>query len=204
MQRESEGKNLGEQLKVPIMIIGAFLLAIWAVEIVDLLFFRSGLDSFGIRPRTLNGLLGIIWAPFLHGGFAHLIANTGPILVLGLILLASRPLPQFFKLTGLIMLIGGLGTWLFAPRFSVHIGASGLIFGYFAFLLLSAYFERSCRNIMIAVIVLFLYSGIIWGVLPQGNGISWQTHLFGFIGGGFAAYLFADRKNGIDIRIREE
>jgi len=204
MQQETTGQSIGEQLKVPVMVIGVFILTIWGLEIIDLLLFRGGLDGFGIRPRTIDGLWGILWAPLLHGGFGHLLANTGPLLVMGLILLASRPLSQFFTLSGIIVLVGGLGTWLIAPRFTVHIGASGLIFGYFAFLLLSAYFERSCRNILLAVVILFLYSGIIWGVLPQGNGISWQTHLFGFIGGGAAAYLLADRSNGIEIKIGEE
>jgi membrane associated rhomboid family serine protease len=194
-----EEKQLSAQLRVSIIIIGGFILIIWGIEILDYLLFRGALDSYGIQPRAIDGLWGILWAPFLHGGFGHLLANTGPLLVMGLILLASRPLPQFFTLSGLIVIISGLGTWLIGPRFSVHIGASGLVFGYFAFLLLSAYFERSCRNILIAVLVLFLYSGIIWGVLPQANGISWQTHLFGFIGGGFAAYLFAQRDDGIGI-----
>ena len=134
------------------------------------------------------GLWGILWAPFLHRGFQHLIANTGPILILGSIILLSRPLRDFFTVTIIVVFVGGLGTWLIGPTDSVHLGASGLIFGYFGFLLLSAYFERSCRSIAIALVVLLLYSGIIWGVLPQGNGISWQTHLFGFVGGWIAAY----------------
>jgi membrane associated rhomboid family serine protease len=86
------------------------------------------------------------------------------------------------------VIISGLGIWLIAPSNTVHLGASGLIFGYFGYLLLRSYFERSLSSILWSVLVLFLYGGMIWGVLPQQVGISWQSHLFGFIGGGLAAY----------------
>ena len=193
MENRSPQSDLWAQLRVPLTILGSFILLIWAIEIVDQLIFRGALDSFGVRPRTITGLWGILWAPFLHGGFRHLLANTGPILILGSIVMFSRPLKDFFAISFIVVIIGGLGTWLIGPRLSVHLGASGLIFGYFGFLLLSAYFERSCRAIAIALVVLLLYSGIIWGVLPQSGGISWQTHLFGFIGGGISAYFLSQR-----------
>ena len=195
MNERSSQTDLWAQLKTPLSIIGGFIVLIWGIEIIDQFIFSGALDSFGVRPRTITGLWGILWAPFLHGGFRHLIANTGPILILGTIVMLSRPLRDFFFISFLVVLIGGFGAWLIGPRFSVHLGASGLIFGYFGFLLLSAYFERSCRAIVIALVVLLLYSGIIWGVLPQGGGISWQTHLFGFVGGGTAAYLISQRNN---------
>ena len=204
MQERQTQTDLWQQLKTPLSIIGGFILLLWFIEIVDQLLFGGSLDGFGVRPRTLTGLWGILWAPFLHGGFQHLIANTGPILILGSIVMVSRRLRDFFAITFIIVLIGGLGTWLIGPRFSVHLGASGLIFGYFGFLLLSAYFERSCRSIVIALVVLLLYSGIIWGVLPQGGGISWQTHLFGFIGGGTAAYLLSQQEERLVITIHDD
>ncbi|MAT99963.1 MAG: rhomboid family intramembrane serine protease [Anaerolineaceae bacterium] len=196
--------DLWSQLQVPLKVIGGFIVLLWILEIVDQFIFSGGLDSFGVRPRTITGLWGILWAPFLHGGFRHLFANTGPILVLGSIVMLSRPLRDFFKISFIVIIISGLGTWLIAPRGQVHLGASGLIFGYFGFLLLSAYFERSCRAIVIALVVLLLYSGIIWGALPQGNGISWQTHLFGFIGGGVSAYLIYQQKNNFDMIVPNE
>lgn len=196
--------DLWSQLQTPLTIIGGFIVLLWVIEIADQLIFGGGLDSFGVRPRTITGLWGILWAPFLHGGFRHLIANTGPLLILGSIVMLSRPLRDFFKVSFIVTIIGGLGTWLIAPMGQVHLGASGLIFGYFGFLLLSAYFERSCRAIVIALIVLLLYSGIIWGALPQGNGISWQTHLFGFIGGGMSAYLIYHQNSKPDIIVRNE
>lgn len=203
MQDTNTHPDLWQQLKTPLTIVGGFVLLLWLIEGVDLLIFGGSLDAFGVRPRTLTGLWGILWAPFLHGGFRHLIANTGPLLILGSIVMISRRLRDFFLITFIVALVGGLGAWLIGPRFSVHLGASGLIFGYFGFLVLAAYFERSCRAIVIALVVLLLYSGIIWGVLPQGGGISWQTHLFGFIGGGLAAYLLGQRNNGIPIKVHD-
>ena len=204
MEERQTQLDLWQQLKKPLSIIGGFVLLLWALEIVDQLLFSGALDSFGVRPRTVSGLWGILWAPFLHGGFQHLLANTGPILILGSIVMLSRPLHDFFTVTFLVILIGGIGTWLIGPRFSVHLGASGLIFGYFGFLLLSAYFERSCRSIVLAMVVLLLYSGIIWGVLPQGGGISWQTHLFGFIGGGVAAYVVGQQEDRLIITVHDD
>jgi membrane associated rhomboid family serine protease len=195
--------DLWQQLKTPLVIICGFVILLWLIEAVDQLIFGGALDSFGVRPRTLSGLWGILWAPFLHGGFRHLLANTGPIIILGSIVMLSRRLRDFFFISFMVILVGGLGAWLIGPRLSVHLGASGLIFGYFGFLLLAAYFERSCRAIVIAIVVLLLYSGIIWGVLPQGGGISWQTHLFGFIGGGLAAYLLSQRQNGLSITVHD-
>lgn len=201
--QERKNQTSLQQLKTPLMIIGGFVVLLWIIEGVDQLVFNGALDGFGVRPRTLSGLWGILWAPFLHGGFRHLLANTGPLLILGSIVMLSRRLRDFFFISFVIVVVGGLGAWLIGPRFSVHLGASGLIFGYFGFLLLSAYFERSCRAIAIAVLVLLLYSGIIWGVLPQGGGISWQTHLFGFLGGGLAAYLLSQRQESVPITIHD-
>lgn len=203
MQDRNSQTNLPQQLKTPLLIIGGFVALLWLIEGIDQIVFGGGMDSLGVRPRTLSGLWGILWAPFLHGGFRHLLANTGPLLILGSIVMVSRRLRDFFLISFIVVLVGGLGAWLIGPRFSVHLGASGLIFGYFGFLLLAAYFERSCRAIAIALVVLLLYSGIIWGVLPQGGGISWQTHLFGFLGGGLSAYLLSQRENGLTITVHD-
>ena len=149
MQETNSQTALWQQLKTPLSILGGFVLLLWLIEIADQLIFGGALDSFGVRPRTLTGLWGILWAPFLHGSFQHLIANSGPLLVLGSIVMISRRLRDFFLVSFIVVLVGGLGAWLIGPRFSVHLGASGLIFGYFGFLVLAAYFERSCRAIAI-------------------------------------------------------
>lgn len=200
MRANKQMTDLWERAKTPLAVLGGFIFLLWFLEFVDWLVFNGALDGYGIKPRTTNGLVGIFYAPFLHGGFGHLIANTMPILILGGLILISRGLKDFFIVTGLVMIVSGLGTWLIGPSFSVHIGASGLVFGYFGFLLLMAYFERSCRAIVVAGVVLFVYGGLIWGILPRGDGISWQSHLFGLVGGFLAAYLLG--KNQPDQSVR--
>lgn len=192
MQTNERLSNVWERAKVPMAVLGGFIFLLWFLEIVDWLIFDGALDGYGVKPRTVNGLFGILYAPLLHGGFGHLMANTMPILILGGLIIVSRGLKQFFIVTGIVMIVGGLGTWLIGPSFSVHIGASGLVFGYFGFLLLMAYFERSCQAIVVAVVVVFIYGGLIWGILPRGDGISWQSHLFGMAGGILAAYLLGN------------
>lgn len=196
MQNNERVKAIGRDLKLQAQILVGFVLIIWVIEIVDYLLLNSSLDALGIRPRTPAGLSGILFAPFLHRGFAHVAANTFPFLVLGwLVMLGS--LQQFFLVTAMTMLMSGLGTWLIGPSNTVHVGASGLIFGYTGFLLFSGYFERSCRAITWAILVFLLYGGTVLGILPQDGNISWQVHLFGFIAGGIAAYLLASRRMSV-------
>jgi membrane associated rhomboid family serine protease len=150
----------------------------------------------GVWPRTAVGLWGILLAPVLHAGFGHVMANTVPFLVLGWFVMVRR-MRDFFIVSVITILISGLGIWLIAPANTVHLGASGLIFGYFGYLLLRGYFERSLSSIFWSILVLFLYGGMIWGVLPQRIGVSWQSHLFGFIGGGLAAFWLTQRRTAV-------
>ena len=189
----NEAKALARELKTHALILGGFIALIWILEIIDLFFLRGALNAYGIRPHTISGLRGILFAPFLHGGLGHLLANTTPFLILGWFVML-RETSDFFVVTAITMLISGLGVWVFGSPYTVHIGASGLIFGYFGFLLLRGYFERSVLSIMVSLIVGLLYGGMIWGVLPSQFGISWQGHLFGFIGGALAARLLARRR----------
>lgn len=181
----------GQRLKTQATILFGVVAVFWLLEGIDWLIFRGALDSLGIVPRTAIGLRGIIFAPLLHGNFAHLAANTLPFLILGwLVMLQGRGL--FSAVTLLTALIAGVGTWLFGPGNTVHIGASGIVFGYFGFLLLWAYYRRSLGTILLAALLLIFYGGLLWGIIPQGNGISWQSHLFGLIGGGVAAFAFGN------------
>jgi membrane associated rhomboid family serine protease len=185
-------KGIRHEVKTQALILGTFLGIFWIVEILDRYFFRDQLDVFGIIPRNLVGLRGILFAPFLHGGFPHLIANTVPFLVLGWLVMLQET-SDFFIVTALTMLVGGVGVWLFgAPGF--HIGASILIFGYLGFLLFRGYFQRNIPSILLSIVVGVLYGGAIWGVLPGQPGVSWQGHLFGFLGGVLAARLVATEK----------
>ncbi|GAB4266635.1 MAG: rhomboid family intramembrane serine protease [Candidatus Promineifilaceae bacterium] len=192
MANDYEKNEFGEALKIQGTILGGFVVSFWFLEIADRFLFHGSLDALGIRPRTVDGLWGILFGPFLHLGFAHVLANTAPFVVLGWFVMLRR-LSDFVWVTAVAGIISGLGTWLIGPANSVHIGASGIIFGYFGFLVMRGYFERSFSSIMWAIVVIFLYGGLIWGVLPQDNGVSWQGHLFGFIGGGVAANWLANR-----------
>ncbi|MEM8503630.1 MAG: rhomboid family intramembrane serine protease [Cyanobacteria bacterium P01_D01_bin.1] len=184
---------MAKEFRLQIKILFGVVVLLWAIEIIDQLIFRGALNSFGIRPRSLPGLTGIIFAPFLHGNFAHLLANTVPLVSLGWLIML-RETEDFFWVSVISAIVSGLGTWLIGASTSVHIGASGLIFGYFGYLLLRGYFERSATAIAFSLLVTFLYGGIIWGVLPTQPGVSWEGHLFGFLGGVLAARLLAKPK----------
>ena len=135
---------------------------------------------------------GILFAPFIHGDFPHLIANTVPFLTLGWLVMLQRT-SDFFTVTAWTMLVGGMGVWLFGAPRSVHIGASILIFGYLGFLLLRGYFQRNVPSIFLSIVVALVYGSLVWGVLPSQPGVSWQSHLFGFIGGAIAARYIAKK-----------
>jgi membrane associated rhomboid family serine protease len=182
-----------QEIKTQAIILATFVAIFWLLEILDQFVFRGSLDIFGIIPHQVIGLRGILFAPFLHGDFSHLIANTVPFLILGWLVMLQET-SDFFVVTGLTMLVGGLGVWLFAAPGSIHIGASILIFGYLGFLLLRGYFQRNIPSILLSILVFLLYGGTIWGVLPSRPGISWQGHLFGFLGGVLAAKLIATEK----------
>lgn len=168
----------------PYLIVALLVAAMWVVEIIDLIP-GTDLDRWGIRPRELVGLVGIVTAPFLHNGFAHLISNTIPFLILGGLIAASG-VAQFFRVTVIVGLTAGLGTWLIGQSDSYHIGASGLVFGYLTYLLARGLFERKLTYLAVGLVVLFLYGGVLWGLVPR-PGISWQGHLFGALGGVLAA-----------------
>jgi membrane associated rhomboid family serine protease len=187
---EPESKGIVKTLRSHIFLLGGTVSLMWGIEIVDW-FLGGSLDRFGIRPRAVDHLWGIIFAPFLHGNFRHLIANTIPFLTLGWFVMLRRT-SDWLWVTAIAMLIGGLGTWLIAPSNTVHIGASGVVFGYLGFLVSRGYFERKFSSMALSVMVGVLYGGLLFGVLPTDPRVSWQGHLFGFVGGVVAAKLFAE------------
>jgi membrane associated rhomboid family serine protease len=178
---------------VSALIFTSFMLAgMWVLEIAD--FMLDGrLDQYGIRAHDVGDLPQIFSAPFLHGGFGHLIANSLPFLVLGT-LAAARGLTRFLAMNLVVILVGGAGVWLFGSPGAETLGASILIFGYFGYLLGRGVFERHLADIAIAVTVVLLYGTMILGVLPTDPRISWQGHLFGLIGGVLAAWTLRRRK----------
>ena len=182
------GRTFSRQLTV----LGVLVALLWGLEIVDL-FFGGSLDGWGIRPRTWSGLGHILTAPWVHVGFGHLIANTIPLVVLGFLVL-MRGMRDFVVVAVIAALVSGLGVWLFGGARTLHLGASGVIFGLLGYLLARAYFERSWVALGFAAVAVVLYGGMLWGVLPGRPGVSWLAHLFGALGGILAAWLVADRR----------
>lgn len=187
-----ELKAISSELKTQAIILSIFVGIMWLVEILDFCFWRGKLNAYGIRPHSLVGLRGILFAPFLHGNFPHLIANTLPFVILGWLIMLKE-ISHFWIVTAITMVISGFGVWLIGDPRSVHIGASSLIFGYFGFLLLQGFFDRNLLSIALSLIVGFFYGSLIWGVLPTQPGISWEGHLFGFVGGVIAAKFLSRR-----------
>lgn len=183
------------ELFTPILPVTAMLAVMWGAEVVDTVA-DGRLDRFGIRPRELGGLDGIVLAPFLHGGFGHLLANSLPFLLMGgAICLGSTA--RFLQVTVIVGLIGGIGTWLTGPGHSLHIGASGLVFGYLTYLISRGIFARKVTYILGGIVTFMIYGGVLWGLLPR-PGISWQGHLFGAAGGVAAAWLLHAQRQGAD------
>lgn len=170
----------------PVLLVAAM----WVIQFVDAVLPLS-FTGFGLRSWDLQGLLGIVLGPLLHANWAHLIANTGPLLVLGC-LVAVEGAGRFWAVTAFAAVIGGLGTWLFNAPGTLTVGASVLVFGYFGYVVLRVFSPaRLAHRLLyaaIALIVIVLYGGaMLGGVFDAAAGVSWQAHLFGAIGGGLAA-----------------
>ena len=194
--KEKAGSIL-TQLRIQGTTLGGLVAIAWIIQGINGLTNRS-LVRYGITPRHVDGLLGILFAPFLHGNWAHLSANTVPFLILGWLVMLYG-VQDFWITTVISALVAGLGTWLISPPLTVSVGASGVIFGYLGFLLLRGFFERSLVSILVSIGVGALYGGLVFGVLPSDPGVSWQGHLFGFIGGILAARVLAQQKTGSQI-----
>jgi membrane associated rhomboid family serine protease len=182
----------------PLRAAGAmlsFTALLWVIEFYDQAT-GAHLDADGIVPRSESGLDGILWAPLLHGGWAHLIANTLPFLIFGFLVLANG-IGRFVLVTAIVWLLGGLGVWLVAPDGTVTIGMSGVIFGWLAYLLVRGFFARSGTQILLAVVLFLFWGGILLGVLPGQADVSWQGHLCGALAGVLAAWLVAPRRRRV-------
>ncbi|MCG7633925.1 MULTISPECIES: rhomboid family intramembrane serine protease [Gordonia] len=171
-------------------IITACIVAVlFVIEAIDVAT-SVDLDQNGIEPRQVDGLDGIVWAPFLHGDWQHLFANLMPGAVLCFLVLMTQ---RFLIVTGIIWVVSGVGVWLFAAPYSVTVGASGIVFGWLTFLIVRGLFNRDLWQILGGLVLFLVYGSILWGVLPSDPLISWQAHLFGAIAGVFAAWALAAR-----------
>ncbi len=182
----------GARAWIAAQVILVWVALLWVLEAVD---YSTGhaLDSFGIRPRRLDELVDVVPAAFMHFGFAHLMANTLPLLVLGFVA-ALRGAGRFLAVAFTVIVVSGLGVWLTAPEHSNTAGASGLIFGLFGYLVVRGFVDHRAGDVALGAVVAVLYGSILWGVLPTESGISWQGHLFGLLGGVLAAFVTRTRE----------
>jgi membrane associated rhomboid family serine protease len=183
IDREGYGRAL--------QLLLAMVLLMWGLEVVDAAL-DNRLDRYGIEPREVDGLDGIVAAPFLHVGFGHLAANTVPFVAMGLVIAFDGAL-RLLGVTAITAVVSGLGTWLIAPADTIHLGASGVVFGYATYLIARGWFNRRVAQIAIGAVVALLWGGALLAGLEPQEGISWQGHLFGAIGGVVAARMLSER-----------
>jgi membrane associated rhomboid family serine protease len=185
----SEADRPRDRRRAGFQLVLGMVALMWVLEIYDQTA-NAGLDRHGIEPRDPDGLIGLITSPFLHGDFDHLMSNTVPFVVMGLVIALAGAV-RVLAVTGIVMAVGGLGTWLVAPEHTVHIGASGVVFGYATYLLVRGFYNRNALELLIGLIVGALWgSALLSGLVPR-EGISWQGHLFGAVGGVVAARALA-------------
>lgn len=184
--------RLGPDRTAALKLVVAMVAVMWVTEVIDLAVGHR-LDGYGIHPRDVGGLPEIVSAPFLHAGFGHLIANTVPFAAMGAAI-ALGGLARVALVTLVVGVVSGLGVWLIAPANEVHLGASGLVFGYAAYLVTRGVLSRRMIELAVGVAVVAVWGiGLVQGLLPQEQ-ISWQAHLFGAIGGVAAAYVLTGRR----------
>src|SRR4051812_17034230 len=191
------GMSLQDDRVRGVAFVAAMGAVMWIVEILDQIP-GTNFDSEGIHPHDVGGLDGILFAPFLHAGFDHLLSNTVPFLVLGAVIALSG-LARTILVTAIVIVVGGLGVWLFAPSGTDHIGASGVVFGYAAYLVARGLFSRSALHLVVGAVVVAIWGATLLGGLVPQDGISWQGHLFGAIGGVIAARLLDRRRRPAEV-----
>ena len=186
--RTVDTARIGGGIKLLVALVGLM----WLSEVIDTPL-NGRLDQYGIIARDPQGLIGVITAPFLHLGFGHLISNTLPLVTLGALIAVSGA-TRLFAVTAIVTVVGGFGTWLISPPNTITIGASGLVFGYAAYLIARGLFNRRLGQVLVGIVVIMVWgSALFGGLLPQ-DGISWQGHLFGGIAGILGAWILTDDK----------
>lgn len=178
-----EKKKLLKSLVIPVI----FVLILFIIEIFQKLT-GINLTIYGLYPRKISGLTGILTSPLLHIGYKHLVSNSIPLLVVGIGVTYFYP-SSSNKIFLLIYLVPGVFVWI-TGRPAYHIGASGIDYGLVTFLFFSGLIRRDTRSIALALIVTFLYGSLIWGIFPQAGNISWEYHLFGSLTGIFCAIIY--------------
>lgn len=186
---------MASRVKPAALLMLVWIAGLWVLEAADAAA-GGALDSWGIRPRQLDELVDVVPATAVHFGFAHLVANTLPLLVLGFLAALRAGVRRTVGVALLVAVVSGLGVWLISPAGSNTAGASGVIFGLFGYLVVRGFIERKVLDIAIGLLVAVFYGSILWGALPSDNGISWQAHFFGLVGGVLAAFVLRERTPG--------
>ncbi|MBO85895.1 MAG: rhomboid family intramembrane serine protease [Deltaproteobacteria bacterium] len=186
--------RLATKTRVRVAAVAGPIAGFWALELLDTVILGGRLDQFGVQPRSVAGLWGIPLSPALHGGFGHLVANTVPWLVLGF-LTTARSAHDYWRVVVVSAATGGLGAWILGAPGTVHIGASGVVFGFLGFLMGRGYWERRWSAIALSLAVTLGFGSMLWGMVPVLAGVStsWQAHLFGWLGGLWMARASAAR-----------
>ena len=179
--------GIGRDLKRYGKILLGSVVLLFILEVVS---WVAPIDQFGVHPRESAGLIGVLTHPFLHSGLGHVTGNSVAILMFGAMIVIKEEIDLYVTVL-LSMLVGGFGIWLFGQTGSNHIGASGVVFGLFGYLLSTGWFERKFWPMLLSIFVLFTWGAMIFGVLPGQRGISWEGHLFGFLGGVLSAFALA-------------
>ncbi|TKV28379.1 rhomboid family intramembrane serine protease [Arthrobacter sp. NamB2] len=184
--------ELARRAQAGLVTVVGLVAVMWAVFVLNALLGNLLVMTLGIAPRRVDGLDGVVFAPLLHGGIAHLASNTLPLLVLGFLAFLEGA-RRFALAVGISWVASGIGTWLFGG--GLTIGASGVVFGLFTYLVARGFYNRDWKQILLAVLLFSVYGSILWGILPTvGSNISWQAHLFGALGGVLAAFLLKRKR----------
>jgi membrane associated rhomboid family serine protease len=194
VERSGAKSLLPVRTRQAVLTMGVAGVALVLIQLVNMITSYWMNAHWGIVSRSAHGLIGVVTAPLLQTGWGHLLANIVPLLVFGFLVLAGGA-RQFVAVTVLVWLTSGLGVWLTGPANTYTVGASGLVFGYLTYLVARGFFSRRVSQILLGVVLLAVWGGIFWGLLPGSSGISWQGHLFGALGGLLAAFL-ASRADG--------
>ena len=185
------GRSVSRSFRHQATVLGGTAAVFWLVFAVNNVL-GGMLNVFGVIPRTTIGLRGIFLAPFIHQRLDHILANTVPFLALGWMVMI-RDSRHFLPVTVVSALGSGLFAWLFGAQNSVHIGASGVLFGYLGFLILGGWYARSVLSVVMSIVVVAVWGGVVQGVMPGQAGVSWQSHLGGFVAGALAARAYRTR-----------
>lgn len=182
--------DIGRDLRRYGKVLFGFVALLWVLELAS---WVLPIDAFGVHPREPLGLVGVLTHPFLHGGLAHVFGNSVALLLFGGMVILKEEL-DLYVTAALATVVGGLGIWLVGESPSNHIGASGVVFGLFGYLVTTGFFEKKVAPVVLSVLVIIGWGGMIFGVLPTTAGISWEGHLFGFLGGVLSAWILARRR----------